>query len=61
MNVVYLPQLTDESTEEYNTDEYMALYSLVPRNIVGTPLPRPSHVSIYSLVSRGTYSHMFLG
>jgi hypothetical protein len=33
MNVVYIPQLTEEATEEYNIDEYMPLYSLVPRNI----------------------------
>jgi hypothetical protein len=33
MNIHYIPQLTDEGIEEYNTDEYMPLYSSVPRNI----------------------------
>jgi hypothetical protein len=32
-NLVYPPRLTNEETEEYNTDEYMTLYSSVPRNI----------------------------
>jgi hypothetical protein len=31
--LAYILQLTDEATEEYNTDEYMSLYSSVPRNI----------------------------
>jgi hypothetical protein len=33
-NIAYIPQLTDETIEEYNTDEYMILYSSVPMNII---------------------------
>jgi hypothetical protein len=32
-NIVYIYQLTDERTEEYKVNEYMTLYSLIPRNI----------------------------
>jgi hypothetical protein len=41
MNISYIPQLTDEVTEEYNSDEYMTRYSSVLRNI-----------QIYSSVTR---------
>jgi hypothetical protein len=33
MKISYLPQLTDEETEEYNADEYMTIYSSIPRNM----------------------------
>jgi hypothetical protein len=33
MNVVYIPRLTDEATEEYNAAEYLPLYLSVPKNI----------------------------
>jgi hypothetical protein len=33
INIAYIPQLTDETTEKYNVDEYMLLYWSVPRNI----------------------------
>jgi hypothetical protein len=49
MNVGYIPRLTDEPTEEYNTDEYMPLYSSVPRNIY---IPRLRLTNKYS----GIYS-----
>jgi hypothetical protein len=39
-NVGYIPCLTEESTKEYNADEYMPLYSPVSRN-----------VELYSLVT----------
>jgi hypothetical protein len=32
-NIVYIPQLIDETTMEYKVDEYMTLYSSVPKNI----------------------------
>jgi hypothetical protein len=42
-NIVYIYQLTDERTEEYKVNEYMTLYSSIPRNIVEarptTPAP----------------------
>jgi hypothetical protein len=31
----YIPRLSNETTEEYNVDEYMTLYSSVPWNIRG--------------------------
>jgi hypothetical protein len=34
-NIVYIPQLTDETTVKYKVNEYIALYSS----------PHPSHVS----------------
>jgi hypothetical protein len=33
MNMYYISRLTDEKTEEYNTDEYMLLYLSISRNI----------------------------
>jgi hypothetical protein len=41
MNVCYIPQLTDEPTEEYNVNQYMSLYLLVP-------IPRLSVTDEYS-------------
>jgi hypothetical protein len=31
-NIGYIPQLTDEPTEEYNADEYMPIYSPATSN-----------------------------
>jgi hypothetical protein len=61
MNIAYITRLTDEATEENNADEYMPLYSSVPKNILEyihwlrlteeyTGTPRSIHVSRYSLV-----------
>jgi hypothetical protein len=33
MNISYIPRLTDEVSEKYNSDEYMSLYSSIARNI----------------------------
>jgi hypothetical protein len=59
-NIIYIPRLTDETTEGYKVDEYMALYSSVPkiafkpRNIVYIPrlCVTAKYSAIYSSVTR---------
>jgi hypothetical protein len=63
-NLIYIPQLTDKTAKEYKVDKYIALYSLMSRNIL-PPLalamcpyiPRliEEYTNICSSVNRGIY------
>jgi hypothetical protein len=54
MNISYISRLTGEVTKEYNSDEYMSLYSLVPRNIqiYSSVTSNCEYSGIYSPVTR---------